>query len=72
MGDEFNDWVIERKRIRGLADYTTLVVHTHPTDTKVRPSEGDKRWSKGKPEATVSRTEVAVFDGKKALCRIQR
>ena len=50
-----------------------LVVHTHPPpETIVEQSEGDKRWSKNKAEATVSQTEVAVFKGGKASCRIKR
>lgn len=75
MGEEFDKWQLEQRRLMGLArpgDYLFLVVHTHPDGIAGPSGPGDKGKALYSPEATMTATEIVVYNSKKNLCRIKR
>jgi len=86
MGDAFDKWQFAKKqaltRSNLAADWSFLVVHTHPDNVPGSSGPGDSSKAVYSPEATVTATEIVVYKGyyvrgdrqakSTPICRINR
>lgn len=81
MGDGFDKWQLEKKRVLGLdpGGWSFLVVHSHP-DGNPRPSgaTGTKygdlggSWKSKAPEAVIGKDQITIYGGQGVICEIRR